>query len=145
MEQHPSPILVTRFMSRDEYAAYAKGQTVRNLASDRPLFFSPDAPHVAWQYLKGIVHTDICLVAECADPSLLRRHYAEYSVGPRLEYLVSRYDNETFRQVKVLTPDGFSYPQKIASADLVRQYRERGELDQLIQFLNRCPRRYKGK
>ncbi len=74
---------VTRFCSFEEYFKYARGETLVNTTQHRAknkslsigFCFSEDDPDTAFQYLRGIVDLDVCMVLDIDE-----RHLTE-SVG----------------------------------------------------------------
>lgn len=70
-------MIVTRFCSKKEFDAFMSGENLINEtdhfkggaggSQSRGFCFSPDKPKVCFEYLKGIVDTEVCMVLHFQD------------------------------------------------------------------------------
>lgn len=130
---------VTRFCSLAEYHKFISGEVLVNTtdhykggkggSTSKGFCFTEDSPHTAWQYLKGIVYPEICMVLEIAD-SLLNMSigkYADYSNGQdgshaclKIEYCTCQYSNKSARLVKALQPEDFASTCEILAIEILK-------------------------
>lgn len=116
---------LTRFCSLEEFQKFIGGEKLINktnhskengcVTSSIGFCFSKDDPKTAWQYLKGIVSYDICMVVDIQESRLTKSYgrYPDYSNGQlgetlclKPEYCITSYSNKNATLIKVLkTPD----------------------------------------
>ena len=86
-------MIVTRFMSKDEWDAFKEGRILLNEtdhfnsgkggSNSKGFCFTEDTPDEAWKYLKGIVDADVCATFEFPEGHLTESYgvYADQREG----------------------------------------------------------------
>lgn len=123
--------MLTRFCSIDEYNKFIAGEVLTNTtdhyrggrggATSVGFCFSKDEPKVAFQYLKGIVDCDICMVLDIDRKSLIKASgkYAKQKDGKFIcavlkeEYCCTQYSNKTVRLIRTMKPTEFATWQEL--------------------------------
>ena len=114
---------VTRFMSRAEWEALERGETLVNTtdhfdggnggSKSVGFCFTEDEPKVAWEYLAGIVDADVWVTFEFPDGYLTKSDgkYSDQSKGAgfydfeyRTEWCCTSYDNNVAKVVDKCDP-----------------------------------------
>ena len=120
---------LTRFCSQQEYDSYMRGDTLANTTDhlhggtggsiSRGFCFTADDPDTAWQYLKGIVTPEVCMVLEIPDELLTptQGRYARYINGRdtgfdciKPEYCLAEYSNRTAKLLQVVPMEELATP-----------------------------------
>lgn len=123
--------MLTRFCSIDEYNKFIAGEVLTNTtdhyrggrggSTSVGFCFSKDEPKVAFQYLKGIVDCDICMVLDIDRKSLIKASgkYAKQKDGNFIcavlkeEYCCIQYSKKTAKLVRTLKPIEFASWQEL--------------------------------
>ena len=134
-------MIVTRFMSRDEWDAFKEGRILLNEtdhfdggkggSKSKGFCFTEDTPDEAWKYLKGIVDADVWATFEFPDGYLRESQgiYADHSEGAdfldkviKTEWCCEEYDNKVAQMVAVCNPfQGEEYADLKMLAHIFRQ------------------------
>lgn len=131
---------LTRFCSKEEYEKFMAGETLTNHtdhyrggkggSTSVGFCFTTDPPKAAWQYLKGIVSSEVCMVLDIPQESLKISigKYADYSKGQsgihsclKKEFCLTTYSNKTDRLIKVLQPEEFASEAEIEAIKMLKR------------------------
>ena len=146
-------LTLTRFCSMDEYNAYRRGETLHNTtdhwqggnggATTNGFCFTEDDPKTAWQYLKGIVSPECCIIVEPMSQQVLYvgdGTYADYSNGKdgstrciKREYCTAHYSNKTMRLVKMLQPWEFMDDTDLEMVGVLKAIHEQRKANNWLQ------------
>ena len=115
---------VTRFCSKKEYDAFIAGERLVNNTDhyrggkggslSQGFCFSPDKPKVAFEYLKGTIDTEVCMVLDFPDDYLIesRGKYRNPGVpedSPMVKVMLKKefccgvYDNKVAKLISMTT------------------------------------------
>lgn len=125
-------MIVTRFCSKEELQKFLNGEILINTTDhyrggkggslSRGFCFTADDPATAWQYLKGIVTPEVCMILDI-HPANLRKssgRYSDYSDGIGLnsciktEYCTMKYSNHSAKLIRALDIQEFATPEECA-------------------------------
>lgn len=128
---------VTRFCSIEEYNKFVAGEVLTNTtdhyrgskggSTSIGFCFTKDEPITAFQYLKGIVYCDICMILDIDIKRLVKTSgkYAKQKDGKFIcsvlkeEYCCTQYSNKTAKLVRTLKPIEFATWQDILCLKLM--------------------------
>lgn len=129
---------LTRFCSLAEFQKFISGKKLINktnhfkengcVTSSIGFCFSEDNPKTAWQYLKGIVNYNICMVVDIQESLLTKTYgrYPDYSNGQlgealclKPEYCLTSYSSKNATLIKVLRTSDFASHDEIYALGLM--------------------------